>query len=112
MVLTMVYNTQNYWVLGKVQKSSSSVDYPYRFSSSKSVIFEMTKCTDIEFAVMALILDEEEEEQRDVKKRKWVHEEWVNRERDGEFGILYKELMMRQNFLNILECLKIVLTYC
>jgi hypothetical protein len=44
--------------------------YQYRFSSSQSVIFEMTKFTDTELAVIAIILDE----QREVKKRKWVHE--------------------------------------
>jgi hypothetical protein len=53
----------------------------------------MAKFTDIELAVIAIILDEEEEEQREVKKRKWVHEAWVNRERDGEFATLYKELI-------------------
>jgi hypothetical protein len=41
--------------------------YQYRFSSSKSVIFEVTKFTDIELAVIAIILDEEE--QCEVKKR-------------------------------------------
>jgi hypothetical protein len=51
----------------------------------------MTKFTDIELAVIAIIL--EEEEQCEVKKRKWVHETWVNRECDGEFGTLYKELI-------------------
>jgi hypothetical protein len=44
-------------------------------------------------AVIAIILDEVEEEQCEVKKRKWVHEAWMNRERDGEFGTLYKELI-------------------
>jgi hypothetical protein len=53
----------------------------------------MTEFTDIELAVIAIILDEEQEEQREVKKRKWVHEAWVNRERGGEFGTLYKELI-------------------
>jgi hypothetical protein len=50
----------------------------------------MTKFSDIELAVIAIILDEEE--QREVEKRKWVHEAWENRERDGEFGTLYKEV--------------------
>jgi hypothetical protein len=40
----------------------------------------MTKFTDIELAVIAIILEEEE---REVEKRKWVHA-CVNRERDGE----------------------------
>jgi hypothetical protein len=56
------------------------------FSRGWSMIFEFT---DLELAVIPIIL---EEEQREVKKRKWVHEAWVNRERDGEFGTLYKEL--------------------
>jgi hypothetical protein len=34
----------------------------------------MTTFTDIELAVIAIILDEVEEEQCEVKKRKWVHE--------------------------------------
>jgi hypothetical protein len=33
----------------------------------------MTEFTDTELAVIAITLDEEEEEQREVKKRKWVH---------------------------------------
>jgi hypothetical protein len=37
----------------------------------------------------------------------------VNRERDGEFGTLYKELTDDETkFLDISEFLKIVLTYC
>jgi hypothetical protein len=52
----------------------------------------MTKFTDIELAVFAIILDEEGKELREVKKRKWVHEAWVSRECDGEFGTLYKEV--------------------
>ncbi|PNF36607.1 hypothetical protein B7P43_G13846 [Cryptotermes secundus] len=53
----------------------------------------MTKFADIELAVIAIILDEEEEEQREVKNRKWIHEAWVSREGDGEFGTLNKELI-------------------
>jgi hypothetical protein len=41
-------------------------------------------------AVIAIIMDEEE--QREMRKRKWLHEAWVNRQRNGEFGTLYKEL--------------------
>jgi hypothetical protein len=51
----------------------------------------MRKFADIELALIAIILDEEEE--RELKKQKWVHEACVNRERDGEFGTLYKELI-------------------
>jgi hypothetical protein len=58
----------------------------------------MTKFTDTELTVIAIILDEEEEEKHEVKKWKWVHEAWVNRERDGEFGILYKELTDEMTF--------------
>lgn len=45
-----------------------------------------------DLAVIALILDEEEEKQL-KKKRKWVHEAWKKREIEGEFNTLYKELV-------------------
>ena len=49
--------------------------------------------TDKELAMIAIILDEEEEEVRQVKKRKWVHEAWKKRESEGEFATLYRELI-------------------
>jgi hypothetical protein len=52
------------------------------------VIFNKAKFTDNELAVIEIILDIENEEQRDVKIRKWVHEAWVDREREEEFGTL------------------------
>jgi len=42
--------------------------------------------------MIALILDEEEKE-KVVKKRMWVHKAWTNRPTEGEFSTLYKELM-------------------
>ncbi|KAL4084999.1 hypothetical protein QTP88_027849 [Uroleucon formosanum] len=42
--------------------------------------------------MIALILDEEEEEKA-VKKRMWVHKAWKKRPTEGEFSTLYKELM-------------------
>ncbi|KAK9730252.1 hypothetical protein QE152_g15388 [Popillia japonica] len=50
------------------------------------------KLADEELAAIAVILDEEEEERR-TKKRKWVHEAWRKREREGELVTLYKELI-------------------
>lgn len=41
--------------------------------------------------MIALVLDEEEEQQ--VRKRKWVHQAWNKRRTEGEFATLYKELV-------------------
>ena len=43
--------------------------------------------------MIAIILDEEEEAEQKVKRRKWVHEAWQKRETEGEFATLYKELI-------------------
>lgn len=50
----------------------------------------MAKCSEDDLLAIALILDEEEEQQ--VKKRKWVHKAWEKRGRDGEYATLYREL--------------------
>ena len=52
----------------------------------------MTKLTDMDLAMIVIILDEEEEVQK-VKKRKWVHETWKKRGTEEEFATLYKELI-------------------
>lgn len=73
----------------------------------------MATFTDIELAMIAIILDEEEEELNQVKRRKWVHEAWKKRGSEGEFATLYKELIddgtkffeyfrMSENCFNIL----------
>ena len=51
----------------------------------------MAMFTDMELAMIAIILDEEEHKEHDVKKKKWVHEAWKKRESEGEFATLYKE---------------------
>ncbi|KAF2884799.1 hypothetical protein ILUMI_21406 [Ignelater luminosus] len=56
----------------------------------------MSLFTNEEMAIMAIALDEDEEDQRKVKKRKWVHEAWQKRETEGEFHTLYKELLNDQ----------------
>ncbi|KAK9752467.1 hypothetical protein QE152_g4217 [Popillia japonica] len=64
----------------------------------------MRKLADEELAAVAVILDEEKEEQR-TNKRKWVHEAWRKREREGEmseccFNILLSKLsiyLQKQN---------------
>lgn len=79
----------------------------------KSVISKMAKFSDVELAMIAIILDEEEEAEHKLKKRKWVHEAWKKRESEGEFATLYKELIddgtkffqyfrMSENCFNIL----------
>ncbi|CAH1958229.1 unnamed protein product [Acanthoscelides obtectus] len=50
----------------------------------------MAKFSEDELAIIALILDEEEETRR---KRKWVHQAWKKRGTEGEFATLYKELV-------------------
>lgn len=52
----------------------------------------MTNFTDEELCILAIILDVEIE-QSNLKKRKWVHEAWKNRDSEGEFLTLYKELI-------------------
>jgi hypothetical protein len=44
-----------------------------------------------ELLMISLILDEEEE--KVVKKRMWVHKAWTNRPTEGEFCNPYKELI-------------------
>jgi hypothetical protein len=51
----------------------------------------MTLFTENELLMISLILDEEEE--KAVKKRMWVHKAWKKRQTEGEFSTLYKELM-------------------
>lgn len=46
-----------------------------------------------EFAVIALILDEEETVLRKKRKRTWIHEICKERKIEGEFAILYKGLI-------------------
>ncbi|XP_071054469.1 uncharacterized protein [Onthophagus taurus] len=69
--------------------------------------------TDTELAIVAIILDDEEQELHQAKKRKWVHEAWKKRGTEGEFATLYKELVddatkffeyfrMSENCFNIL----------
>lgn len=43
--------------------------------------------------MIALILDEEEEELNRVERRKWVHEAWKERGSEWEFSTLCKELI-------------------
>lgn len=52
----------------------------------------MTMFSENDLLMIALILDEEEEEKA-VKKRMWVHKAWKKRPTEGEFSTLYKELM-------------------
>lgn len=60
--------------------------YPYSLVSH----FPDGKFTDMELTMIDIILDEEEEELHQVKKRKWIHEAWKKRESEGEFATLYK----------------------
>lgn len=71
----------------------------------------MTKFSENDLLMIALVLDEEEKQL--VKKRKWVHQAWKKRNTEGEFATLYKELMddgakfyeyfrMSENAFNIL----------
>ncbi|XP_076056693.1 uncharacterized protein LOC143034476 isoform X2 [Oratosquilla oratoria] len=53
----------------------------------------MAMFTDVDLAMIAIILDEEEEVEQQMKKGKWVHEAWKKRETEGEFATLYKELI-------------------
>lgn len=63
--------------------------------------------------MIAIILDEEEEAEQKVKKRKWVHEAWQKRETEGEFATLYKELTDDETkFSSTLECPKTASGYC
>ncbi|KAL4091828.1 hypothetical protein QTP88_026450 [Uroleucon formosanum] len=52
----------------------------------------MTMFSENDLLMIALILDEEEEEKA-VKKRMWVHKARKKRPTEGEFSTLYKELM-------------------
>lgn len=52
----------------------------------------ITNFTDEELCIIAITLDEETE-QLNPKKRKWVHEAWQKRDSEGEFLTLYKELI-------------------
>ena len=71
----------------------------------------MTKFSENDLLTIALVLDEEENQQ--VKKRKCVHQAWKKRKTEGEFATLYKKLMddgakfceyfrMSENAFNIL----------
>jgi len=55
----------------------------------------MANFTDEELCIIAIILDEEteQEEKKTPKRRKWVHEAWQKRDSEGEFLTLYKELI-------------------
>ncbi|VVC87115.1 unnamed protein product [Leptidea sinapis] len=65
-------------------------DVPFRLALTSIVLMALFNNT--ELAMIAIALDEEEEENRE-KKRKWVHEAWKLRESEGEFVALYKELI-------------------
>ena len=54
----------------------------------KSVISKMAKFSDVELAMMAIILDEEEVEHK-VKTRKWAHEVWKKKRSERESAALY-----------------------
>lgn len=54
---------------------------------------KITVFSENELLMIALILDEEEKEEKVVKKRIWVHKTWTNRPTEGKFCNLYKELM-------------------
>lgn len=53
----------------------------------------MANFTDEELCIIAIILDEETEEEKTPKRRKWVHEAWQKKDSEGEFLTLYKELI-------------------
>lgn len=50
----------------------------------------MVTFSDKELMLIAIALEEEHENEC---KRKWVHEAWKNRDNEGEFATLFKELM-------------------
>ncbi|KAF2887858.1 hypothetical protein ILUMI_18315 [Ignelater luminosus] len=56
----------------------------------------MSLFTNEEMAIIAIALDEDEEDQCKVKKRKWVHEAWQKRETEAKFHTLYKKLLNDQ----------------
>lgn len=73
----------------------------------------MASFTEDQLVIIAIALDEEEGENQLKNKRVWVHKAWTNRELDGEYITLYKELVdderkffeyfrMSQNCFNIL----------
>lgn len=41
---------------------------------------------------------DEEQEQNQIKKRKWVHKAWTNRKNEEEFVTLHKELVDDETF--------------
>jgi len=53
----------------------------------------MANFTDEELCIIAIILDEETEEEKTPKRRKWVHEAWKKRDSEGEILTLYKKLI-------------------
>jgi len=53
----------------------------------------MASLSEDELAVIALILDEEESPRKKRKRNLWVHKAWTERETEGEFFTLYKELV-------------------
>ncbi|KAF2905233.1 hypothetical protein ILUMI_00957 [Ignelater luminosus] len=56
----------------------------------------MSLFTNEEMAIIAIALDENEEDQCKVKERKWVHEACQKRETEAEFHTLYKKLLNGQ----------------
>ncbi|KAF2895018.1 hypothetical protein ILUMI_11156 [Ignelater luminosus] len=62
------------------------------------IVVAMSLFTNEETAIIAIALDEDED-QRKVKQRKWVHEAWQKRETEGEFHTLYKKHLNDQRKL-------------
>lgn len=48
-----------------------------------------------ELAVIALLLDADEEKEDQAHRKYWVHPAWKKRETEGEFQTLYKELRFK-----------------
>jgi len=46
-----------------------------------------------ELAIIAFLLDADEEKEDQAHRKYWVHPAWKKRETEGEFQTLYKELL-------------------
>ena len=64
--------------------------------SVKSIISKVAKFSDVELVMPTIVLDEEEEAEHKLKKRKWVHEAWKKIENEGGFATLYKDTHWRK----------------
>ena len=53
-------------------------------------------------AMIALLLDEEEENSRKGKRRTWVHDILKTRQREGEYHTLYKQLFPSSGILYVM----------